>query len=41
MVDNYGDAGIDFRNDLDLVLPEGEDWDMTLGKKHVISSFLQ
>ena len=33
MVDYYGYAGIDFRNDPDLVLPEGEDWDTALGKK--------
>ena len=39
MVDDYGYVGIDFRNDPDLVLPEGEDWDSTLGKKHAISSF--
>ena len=38
-VDDYGYAGIDFCNDLDLVLREGDDWDSTLGKKHVISSF--
>ena len=37
MVDDYGYAGIDFRNDPDLVLFEGEDWDAALGKKHVIS----
>ena len=37
MVDDYGYAGIDFHNDSDLVLPKGEDWDATLGKKHVIS----
>ena len=37
MVDDYGYARIDFRNDLDLVRPEGEDRDATLGKKHVIS----
>ena len=41
MVDDYGYAGIDFRNDPDLVLLEGEEWDTTLGKKHVISFFLQ
>ena len=39
MVDDCGYAGIDFHNDLDLVFPEGEDWDATLGKKHAISSF--
>ena len=37
MVDDYGYVGIDFHNDPDLVLLEGEDWDATLGKKHVIS----
>ena len=37
MVDDYAYAGIDFHNDPDLVLPEGEDWAATLGKKHVIS----
>ena len=39
VVVDYGYVGIDFRNDPDLVLPEGEDWDSTLGKKHAISSF--
>jgi hypothetical protein len=39
MVDDYGYAGIDFRNDPNLVLPKGEDWDTTLGKKHAIFSF--
>lgn len=39
MVDDYGYAGIDFRNEPDLFLPEGEDWDSALGKKYVISSF--
>jgi hypothetical protein len=33
MVDDYGYARIDFRNDPDLVLPEGEDWNAALGKK--------
>ena len=37
VVDDYGYAGIDFCNDLDLVLPEGDDWDSTLGKKHALS----
>ena len=37
MVDDCGYMGIDFHNDPDLVLPKGEDWDATLGKKHVIS----
>ena len=39
VVDDYGYAGIDFCNDSDLVLPEGEGWDSALGKKHAISSF--
>jgi hypothetical protein len=30
-VDDYGYAGIDFCHDPDLVLPEGEDWDASLG----------
>ena len=37
MVDDYEYAGIDFCNDPDLVLPEGEDWDASLGKEHGIS----
>ena len=31
VVDDYGYAGIDFRNDPDLVLVEGDDWDTSLG----------
>ena len=31
VVDDYRYAGIYFRNDLDLVLPEGYDWDASLG----------
>ena len=31
VMDDYGYAGIDFRNDPDLVLPEGYDWDASLG----------
>ena len=31
VMDDYGYAGIDFRHDLDLVLPGGEDWDAALG----------
>ena len=31
IVDDYGYAGIDFCNDPDLVLPEGYDWDASLG----------
>ena len=33
IVDDYGYVGIDFCNDPDLVLPEGDDWDVALGKK--------
>ena len=36
-MDDYGYVGIDFRQDLDLVLPDYDDWDASLGKKHVIS----
>lgn len=32
-IDDYGYAGIDFREDPDLVLPKGEDWDHEIGKK--------
>ena len=31
VMDDYGYAGIDFRHDPDLVLPEGEDWNASLG----------
>ena len=31
VVVDYGYAGIDFCNDPDLVLPEGDDWDASLG----------
>ena len=31
VVDDYGYAGIDFRHDPDFVLPEGEDWDASMG----------
>lgn len=31
VVDDYGYAGIDFCNDPDLVLPEGYDWNASLG----------
>ena len=31
VMDDYGYAGIDFRNDPDLVLLEGYDWDASLG----------
>ena len=37
MVDDYGYVGIDFRQEPDLVLPNGEDWDASLSKKHVFS----
>ena len=37
VVDDYGYDGIDFRQDPDLVLPDDEDWDASLGKKHIIS----
>ena len=33
VVDDYRYAGIDFHNDSDLVLPEGDEWDVALGKK--------
>ena len=39
MVDDYGYARIDLRNDPDLVFLEGEDWDVALDKKHVISFY--
>lgn len=39
VIDDYGYAGIDFCNGPDLVLPEGDDWDSTLGKKHALSLF--
>ena len=41
MVDDYGYAGIDFRNDSDLFFPEGKDWDAILGKKTCYLFFLQ
>lgn len=37
VVDDYGYVGIDFHQDMDLELLEDEDWDMSLGNKHVIS----
>lgn len=40
IVDDYGYAGIDFRNDLDLVLSMGYDWDAALGKKNMLDFFL-
>jgi hypothetical protein len=33
VVDDYGYMGIDFCNDLDLVLPKGDEWNAALGKK--------
>ena len=36
-MDNYGYIGINFPQDPDLVLPDDEDWDASLGKKHVLS----
>ena len=38
MVDDYAYAGLDFRGDPDLVLPEGAQWG-ELGKKYTIFSF--
>jgi hypothetical protein len=35
MVDDYAYAGLDFRGDPDLVLPEGSQWG-NLGKKHIL-----
>lgn len=40
MVDDYGYVGINFYNDPNLVLPEGKDWDATLGKKTCYLFFL-
>ena len=40
VIDDYGYAGIDFHNDPDLVLPEGDEWDVALGKKKCFISFL-
>ena len=37
VVDDYDYARINFRQDPDLELPNDEDWDASLGKKHVIS----
>lgn len=37
VVDDYGYVGIDFRNDSDLVLPEGYDWDASLGMLDLFS----
>ena len=30
VMDDYGYVGVDFRNDPDLLLPEGDDWDASL-----------
>jgi hypothetical protein len=32
VIDHYRYAGIDFYEDLKLVLPEGEEWDRDIGK---------
>jgi hypothetical protein len=40
VIDDYGYVGIDFRNDSELVLPKGDDWDSALGKKHALSLLL-
>jgi hypothetical protein len=39
MVDDYAYAGLDFRGDPDLVLPEDAQWG-ELGKKYTLFSFL-
>jgi hypothetical protein len=36
MVDDYAYASLEFRGDLDLVLPEGSQWGY-LGKKYILS----
>ena len=41
VVDDYRYVRIDFRNDPDLVLPEGYDWDASLGKKNMLDLFSQ
>ena len=40
VVDDYKYVGIDFRNDPDLVLPEGDEWEAALGKKKYALSLL-
>ena len=41
VVNDYGYVRIDFHNDPDLVLPDGDEWDTTLGKKkYALSLFL-
>jgi hypothetical protein len=35
MVDDYAYAGLDFKGDPDLVLPEGSQWG-NLGKKYIL-----
>ena len=37
-IDDYGYAGIDFREDPELVLPEGEEWDHDIGKNDALLS---
>ena len=37
VVDDYRYVRIDFYNDPNLVLPEGNEWDAALGKKHALS----
>ena len=39
MIDDYTNAGLDFRGDLDLVLPEDAQWG-DLGKKYTFFFFL-
>ena len=39
-MDDYGYAGIDFHNDSDLVLPEGYDWDASVGMLDLFSQQL-
>ena len=40
IVDDYGYVGIDFHNDPNLVLPEGHDWDASLGMLDLFSQQL-
>ena len=37
VVNDYEYDGIDFHQDPDLEIPEDEDWNASLGKKHAIS----
>jgi hypothetical protein len=39
MIDDYAYAGLDFRGDMDLVMPEDAEWG-DLGKKYTFCSFL-